>query len=400
MSRRALRTDPPGLLRSGADRNSAPVPDRSQRSPLAPAATLAVAAAATCGAPASADVLVSNIDRASAFVTMRLNVGRQQTHALTTGSHTTGYTLASVELKFSRAPSSDVRVRILDGTYGQALPGTTTIATLTNPSSLTAGKLTFTAPAGTTLAAGTTYVINVDAATSGNLNVTAAVREDPGGEPDWSIADFTSTSQIVGVWGTIYSSLQIRVNGTVAASDSTLPRSMTIARGSLSGAPLTAQHAGSVRMEIAPPPVPVDDDCGDVVPVPCYRGLTTSAGPPLVLFREPPEVTGTPPAPEIVTNDETRIDLSTLAAASDGGPLTFAAYSSDTSLLAVHVEGGILTVTSGDKEGSATVTVIATDAEGLTVAIEFQVRVEFASRGLLRGARGVLLTETAGSANE
>ena len=186
----------------------------------------------------------------------------------------------------------------------------------------------------------------------------------------------------------------------LTATDSTLRRSMTIARGSLSSAPLTVQHGASVRMEIAPPPVPADDDCGDVIPVPCYRGLTTSAGPPLVLFREPPEATGTPPAPEIVTNEETRIDLSALAAASDGGPLTFAAYSSDPSLLVVHVEGSVLTVTSSDNEGTAAVTVIATDAEGLTVAIEFQVTVEFASRGFLRGARGVLLTEPARTANE
>ena len=185
----------------------------------------------------------------------------------------------------------------------------------------------------------------------------------------------------------------------LTTTDGTLPRSMTIARGSLSSTPLTVQHADAVRMEIAPPPVPAEDDCGDVVPIPCYRGLTTSAGPPIVLFREPPEVTGTPPEPAIVTNDETRIDLGELAAASDGGALTFAAYSSDTSLLVVHVEGSVLTVTSGDKEGTATVTVIATDAEGLTVAIEFDVRVEFASRGFLRGARGVLLTETARPAN-
>ena len=186
----------------------------------------------------------------------------------------------------------------------------------------------------------------------------------------------------------------------LTSTDGALPTSMTISRGSLASAPLSVPHGGSVRLEIAPPPVPAAADCGDVIPVPCYRGLTTSAGPPLVLFREPPEVTGTAPEPAIVTNEETRIDLSELAAASDGGPLTFAAYSSDASLLLVHVEGNVLTVTSGDREGTATVTVIATDAEGLTVAIEFRVSVEFASRGLLRGSRSVLLMETAQSGNE
>ena len=190
------------------------------------------------------------------------------------------------------------------------------------------------------------------------------------------------------------------MESALTATASTVPGRMTIGRGSLSSAPLTVQHAGSVRMEISAPLVPADDACGDVVAVPCYRGLTTSAGPPMVLFREPPEVTGAPPEPAIVTNDETRIDLTELAAASDGGALTFTAYSSDTSLFLVHVEGSVLTITAGDREGTATVTVMATDAEGLTVAIEFQVSVEFAPRGLLRGARRVLLTETAGPANE
>ena len=163
------------------------------------------------GAPASAAVLVSNIDQTPASTTTLLS-GAMVSQAFTTGSNSTGYTLTSIEVKFATAPNA-VRVRLLnvnvDGT-----PGTTEIVRLNNPSSLTAGNLTFTVPpAGTTLAANTTYAVAVDMATSGTLSEANVDAIDSGGATGWSIAT-QSITLLVG-WVTSNFEILIRVNGTV-----------------------------------------------------------------------------------------------------------------------------------------------------------------------------------------
>ncbi|MDE0452555.1 MAG: hypothetical protein OXI90_12430 [Gammaproteobacteria bacterium] len=81
------------------------------------------------------------------------------------------------------------------------------------------------------------------------------------------------------------------------------------------------------------------------------------------------------------------IPLARLFVAEDEQPLVFTARSSDPGLVRVHIEGGVLTLTSSDsaREGTATVTVTATDAFGLSATLTFEVTVAVSARGLLRG---------------
>ncbi|MYE13244.1 MAG: hypothetical protein F4X99_16650, partial [Gammaproteobacteria bacterium] len=175
---------------------------------VARGATLAtMAAALACAAPATAAVLVSNIDQ-TASGTETLN-GRLVVHEFTTGAGAGGYTLTSVEVKFSAAPNSTVRVRLLQGDRDGSVH-----ATLTNPAALAAGNLTFTAPSGTTLAASTTYALAIDSATSGTLSQANTDAIDSGGAPGWSIAISGDTSQDAGGnWISSAFEVLFRVNG-------------------------------------------------------------------------------------------------------------------------------------------------------------------------------------------
>ena len=200
--------------RSATDRNPPDLPDgpgaaaRARRL-LARAAALAVVAGALAVAvPASAAVLVSNIDQ-TASATRTLN-GRSVVHEFTTGSNPTGYALTSVEVKFSVAPNSTVRVRLLQG----GRDGSHAIR-LTNPSSLATGNLTFTAPTGTTLLASTTYALAVDSATSGTLSQANTDTIDSGGAPGWSIATTGEESHDGGgSWTPETFEILFRVNGS------------------------------------------------------------------------------------------------------------------------------------------------------------------------------------------
>ena len=127
--------------------------------------------------------------------------------------------------------------------------------------------------------------------------------------------------------------------------------------------------------------------------------MTTAAGGTLVLFKAPPEVTDTPSGTTLAAEgDATRIDLSALFAASDGGALTYFVESSDPTLATGTVDGDTLTLASNEdgREGAATITVIATDDDGLSVTLTFEVVVESMPRGLLRGWHRVLLEQAMG----
>ena len=114
-------------------------------------------------APASAEVLVSNIDQTASSTTKARNDVRAA-QAFTTGSNSTGYTVKRIEVNFGTASNSAVSVRLLEGDqYGSVQ------ATLANPSSLEAGNRNFSSPAGTKLAASRGHAGVVGSATSGTL---------------------------------------------------------------------------------------------------------------------------------------------------------------------------------------------------------------------------------------
>ena len=133
-----------------------------------------------------------------------------------------------------------------------------------------------------------------------------------------------------------------------------------------------------------------DTRCGVLGAYPCFQGIATAAGGTLVLFKAPPEVTDTPSRATLAAEgDAARMDLSALFAASDGGALTYVVGSSDPALATASVAGDTLTLASNEdgREGTATITVTATDSDGLSVTLTFEVTVEAMPRGLLRGWR-------------
>ena len=170
---------------------------------------------------------------------------------------------------------------------------------------------------------------------------------------------------------------------------------VSIATGGTEGTPfVVAATAGAVRVTLhGPPPLPTSR-CGEYDQHACYRGIATAVAEPLVLFKDPPAVTGTAAPVELTTDGDTvRIELSGLFAASDGGALTYTAVSDDPALATASVEGSILTVVSGADggEGVVTIAVTATDADGLSVTLDLETKIEFVPRGLLRGWRRVLI---------
>ena len=192
--------------------------------------------------------------------------------------------------------------------------------------------------------------------------------------------------------------LDVRV-GVMATNATLSSDALDLAAGALASAPLTVTRveAGAARLTPSAPALP-DTRCGLLGLYRCYRGVTLTAGAPLVLFKAPPRATGEAPRAELGTDgDALRIDLSGLFAASDGGALTYAARSGDPGLVSVHVAGGVLTVTStaDGADGTVTVTVTATDADGLSTTRTFEVTVEPMPGGLMRGWRRVLLIEAA-----
>ncbi|MCY4122846.1 MAG: hypothetical protein OXG72_18205 [Acidobacteria bacterium] len=106
-----------------------------------------------------------------------------------TGSHADGYRLTSVKLKLhsvAGTPTYSVQIRnsVAGSVMGSFLPGTTTLATLTNPSSLSVGLNTFTAPGGgIDVDPSTNYFVLLDtsgSAPSPRLDVTTSDSDDSG----------------------------------------------------------------------------------------------------------------------------------------------------------------------------------------------------------------------------
>ena len=181
------------------------------------------------------------------------------------------------------------------------------------------------------------------------------------------------------------------VNGTL------LPATTLVPAGRTAGTPIAVMQdaGGATRVTAAAPAVP-DTRCGVLGTYPCFQGIGTTAGATLVLFKAPPEATDTPPRTTLAAEgDAARMDLSALFAASDGGALTYFAGSSDPTLATATVDGDTLTLASNEdgREGAVTIAVTATDEDGLSVTLTFEVTIESIPRGLLRGWRRVLLEQ-------
>ncbi len=176
--------------------------------------SLTIAATAAVTVPVAA--LVSNVGQ-TATGNANVTASQSQGQGFTTGSDSGGYTLGSLELAVSSfsGTASDITVRIYSESSGD--PGTG-VHTLTTPASISTPVTTFTAPSGTTLAAGTTYYVVISTTGSGiTLGRTNATAEDTGGASGWSIADdrryFGGST-----WVTTTSPIRMRVNGATATT--------------------------------------------------------------------------------------------------------------------------------------------------------------------------------------
>ena len=101
-------------------------------------------------------VLVGNINQAENGTGSLTTFQRAQVFG--TGDHSNGYKLTSIQIRYTSTSSSLPTVTLHEGPP-DATTSAAPVATLTNPSSLINGNVTFTAPANTFLKPGTNYYI-------------------------------------------------------------------------------------------------------------------------------------------------------------------------------------------------------------------------------------------------
>ena len=132
-----------------------------------------------------------------------------------TGTAAGGYTVSEVDVRLVDVSGRSTSVSIRENNAGE--PGAL-VATLTNPDTLTANGLnTFTAPAGTTLAASRTYWISVNEGISSNRASVANMNHDgQTGEPGWSIGNsrLSRTNETADWSLSAFASVVIEIRGT------------------------------------------------------------------------------------------------------------------------------------------------------------------------------------------
>ena len=150
--------------------------------------------------------LVSNAGQtASGFLGVGGSANWANALTFTTGGNATGYTLHSVDVTLATGtPATNTRVSIYETTGTPPAPTGSGLHALTNPASLTASAVnSFTAAAGATLAANTTYAVVVDRSSgtgTTNLSKTTSNAEDSGAASGWSIGDKRHFRQGAGSW--------------------------------------------------------------------------------------------------------------------------------------------------------------------------------------------------------
>ena len=169
---------------------------------------------------------------------------------------------------------------------------------------------------------------------------------------------------------------------------------LALAAGAVASGAVQVSGDGPVRVTLAAPTIP-DARCGDG---PCFDGLAAQ-GAALALFATPPRVAGeVSPAELLGAGDAVRIDLSAHFAAGGGGALSYSATVDASRLATASVDGAFLTVAANEdgEEGTATVTVVATDEAGQTATLQFAVGVSPRPPGRWRGWRSAVASPPAG----
>ena len=164
---------------------------------------------------------------------------------------------------------------------------------------------------------------------------------------------------------------------------------LALAAGAVASGAVSVSGDNPVRLSLAAPTIP-ETRCATG---PCFDGLAAE-GSTLALFAAPPRTVGEIAAAELLgAEDDATIDLSArFAASAAGGALSYSATVDDPLLATVSVEGAVLTVAANEdgEEGTATVTVVATDELGQTATLRFAVEVSPRPPGRWRGWRSTI----------
>ena len=126
---------------------------------------------------------------------------------------------------------------------------------------------------------------------------------------------------------------------------------------------------------------------------PCFRGFETTPGSPLILFHRPPQPLAAPAPEPLAAGDPLRLPLASLVAPGDAPDgMAWEASSSDASIATARIVGAALLLQPEPaSEGTARITLVATDALGLRATVRFEVQVEFHwPHGPSRGWRSTL----------
>ena len=252
-------------------------------------------------APASADVLVSNIGQT---VSTTSGTGSSSiAQGFTTGSATGGYTLSNIEADLATTISAAQRATIRAELWSAATGGgpDSKVASLTVPSTIstTADRHTvaFAAPTNTTLTASTTYylVIYTVGAFSVEAVTTASDNEDSGGQTGWSISNslWYYTGDTPGTAGsnwaedTFTGNMRIRVNGsakttttpTVFLSLSVSPNPVTEGSSVTVRATLSSALSSNVTIPVTVTRGTAESgDVGTLTSISISSGSTSGAG--------------------------------------------------------------------------------------------------------------------------
>ena len=161
------------------------------------------------------------------------------------------------------------------------------------------------------------------------------------------------------------------------AAEAALPTAVAVAAGETNGTTFAAaQPPGSpLALRAAAPEMPTAQ-CNET---PCFRGFETVPGSPLILFHRPPQPLAAPTPEPLAAGDPLRLPLASLVAPGDAPDgMAWEASSSDASIATARIVGAFLLIDPEPaSEGTARITLVATDALGLRATVRFEVQVEF-----------------------
>ncbi len=137
--------------------------------------------------------------------------------SFTTGTHTGGYVLSEIDIPLGSGSGTNFSVKVREDDSGDAGE---LVATLANPPTLTENSVnTFTAPAGTTLKAGTTYWISLGEGVTLRETYRDKEGDDETGEAGWSIGNGSRIrSNMNSDWTASTKSLVFSIKGTLGSA--------------------------------------------------------------------------------------------------------------------------------------------------------------------------------------